>query len=87
MNSKNKKVLKEIFEEPTKSDIKWVDIENLVKNLGGVIIQARGSRTVFKIGEATNVFHRPHPKPDTNKLTVKDIRDFLERAGITPEKD
>jgi len=87
LNNKNKKILNSIFENPVRADIAWTDIEKLVKSLGGKVIQARGSRTAFEINGFINVFHRPHPKPDTNKLTVRDIRDFLERAGVTPDQE
>ena len=61
------------------------DIEKLIESVGGQISQGNGSRVRFKIGEAKATFHRPHPSPDTNKLTVKDIRDFLIVAGVKLE--
>jgi hypothetical protein len=32
------------------------------------------------------VFHRPHPRPEIRRKTIADIKDFLERAGVTPDK-
>jgi hypothetical protein len=30
------------------------------------------------------VFHRPHPRKETNKGAVKSVRSFLESAGVKP---
>ncbi len=85
MNNKNKRTYDSIFTDPVPSDINWKDIEKLIESIGSQISQGNGSRVRFKIGEAKATFHRPHPSPDTNKLTVKDIRDFLIVAGVKLE--
>ncbi len=87
MNNKQKQILKSIYTDPIPSDIKWNDIEKLIESVGGEIFQGKGSRIRFKIGENKAVFHSPHPSPDTNKLTVKDIRVFLETSGVKPESE
>lgn len=28
------------------------------------------------------LFHQPHPRPETDRNTVRDLAEFLERAGI-----
>lgn len=86
MNSKNKKTLKAIFEEPIRSDIRWNDIEKLVKDLGGNIKQGRGSRVMFELSGKIGRFHQPHPHSEIKRYVVKDLRDFLEKAGISPEE-
>jgi hypothetical protein len=85
VNNKNKQTLNAIYTVPTRTDIRWEDIESLIKSLNGLVQKGNGSRVRFKIGNIRATFHRPHPEPQTNKLTVKDIKDFLEAAGITPE--
>ena len=30
------------------------------------------------------VFHRPHPRKETDKGAVKSVRKFLENAGVRP---
>jgi hypothetical protein len=32
----------------------------------------------------TAVFHRPHPRPETNKGAVDAVRQFLIHAGVKP---
>jgi len=86
LNNKNRKTLKAIFEEPIRSNIRWNDIENLVKDLGGNIKQGRGSRVMFELNEKIGRFHQPHPQPEIKKYVVKDLRDFLKAAGILPEE-
>ena len=42
-----------------------------------------GSRVHLVKGTETIVVHRPHPRPETNRETVRDIAGFLERIGGT----
>lgn len=82
MNNKQKKTLKLIFSIPTPANIKWSDIESLFSSLGAIIEEGNGSRVRIKYKNIRAVFHRPHPSPDTDKATVKDIKKLLENAGI-----
>lgn len=82
LNKKRQKTLDEIFEDPVRSDIDWEDIKRLIKALGGDMSEGRGSRIRCQLNKAKAVFHRPHPKPETNKGTVKSVRKFLINGGI-----
>ena len=84
MNSKNKTTLNAIFSQPTRSNIRWSDIESLLLTLGAEATEGKGSRVRFKLNDCRAVFHRPHPEPDVDKGAVKSIRRFLENAGIEP---
>ncbi|WP_084489743.1 type II toxin-antitoxin system HicA family toxin [Desulfotignum balticum] len=84
MKTKHKKTLEQIFSRPVSGNIKWYDIESLFKGLGATIKEREGSRIgVILFGEI-QVFHRPHPSPDTDKGAVSSIRKWLERNGVTP---
>lgn len=84
MKNKHKKTLEQIFSRPVRGNIKWADIESLFKGLGATIKEREGSRIgVILFGEI-QVFHRPHPSPDTDKGAVSSIRKWLERNGVTP---
>jgi ABC-type phosphate transport system ATPase subunit len=49
LNSKQKKILDDIFKEPIKSDVLWKDIENILEALGAEISEGNGSRIrIFK---------------------------------------
>ena len=82
MNKKNKTTLAAIFENPVRSDILWKDIENLLYALGAEISEGRGSRVRIVLESVRAVFHRPHPRKETDKGSVKSMRRFLISAGV-----
>ncbi|MCE7963588.1 MAG: type II toxin-antitoxin system HicA family toxin [Acidobacteria bacterium ACB1] len=85
MRSKDRKTLEAIFRRPASANIKWAEIESLFKSLGAEISEAEGSRVrVFLFGEI-RVFHRPHPRPTTNKGAVESIRKWL-NEHLNPEE-
>ena len=84
MNSKHQRTLELIFTKPVPSDIRWTDIESLFLAVGAERSEGRGSRVRFVLNEVEAVFHRPHPKPVTNKGAVVSAREFLTMAGINP---
>jgi hypothetical protein len=84
MNSAHRKVLAAIFARPTRSDIRWRDIEGLVAALGGEVTERAGSRVAMDLNGVTAVFHRPHPAPTTKKGAVDAVRQFLTNAGVRP---
>ena len=84
MNAKHRRTLEAIFARPVPSDIRWSDIESLLDALGAERSEGRGSRVRFLLNGAEAVFHRPHPRPETNKGAVASVREFLKLAGIEP---
>jgi hypothetical protein len=84
MKRKHQKTLALIFARPISANIKWHDIEALFIELGAEITEREGSRVeVFLFGEI-RIFHRPHPRPDTDKGAVASIRKWLETNEVTP---
>jgi hypothetical protein len=84
MKSKHHKTLQAIFEDPVRANILWSDIENLLKALGAEISEGRGSRVRIVLNNVRAVFHRPHPRKETDKGAVKSMRRFLIEAGVEP---
>jgi hypothetical protein len=84
MNSAHRKMLAAIFARPTRSDIRWRDIEGLVVALGGEVMERAGSRVAMSLNGVVAVFHRPHPAPTTKKGAVDAVRQFLSNAEIRP---
>lgn len=84
MNSKQRKTLAAIFQEPVSASISWSAIEGLLLALGAEKSEGRGSRIRFALNGVRAVFHRPHPAPTTDKGAVRSVRRFLEEAGIKP---
>lgn len=85
MNNKQRQTLKEIFDSPIRSNIKWTSIESLFEALGAEVSQGRGSRVRVSLNGVKAVFHEPHPEKETDKGAVKSVREFLENANIQPE--
>lgn len=84
MKKKQLRVLELIFSRPVSGTIKWNDIESLLKALGADISEREGSRVGVKLFGEVQVFHRPHPSPDTDKGAVSSVRKWLEKNGVTP---
>jgi len=84
VDSKHQKTLEAIFEKPERSNILWRDIEALFIALGAEITDGNGSRRRVILKGVRAVFHRPHPRKETDKGAVKSVRRFLEAAGVKP---
>lgn len=84
MDSRHRKTLAAIFETPERANINWREIEALFNALGAEISEGRGSRVRVALNGVRAVFHRPHPRKEANKATVKSVRRFLETAGVKP---
>ncbi|NKI73466.1 type II toxin-antitoxin system HicA family toxin [Dickeya sp. CFBP 2040] len=84
LRKRQKSTLEQVFKSPVQSGIKWVDIESLIKALGGEVKEGRGSRCKFLLNGSIANFHRPHPSPDTDKGAVANLRDWLESIGVKP---
>jgi len=84
MNTKNKKTLEDKFRKPALSSIQWKDIEALLSSIGAEISEGEGSRIRIKLNNVRAVFHRPHPKKETDTGAVASMKRLLENAGIKP---
>lgn len=84
MDKKHRRTLEAIFENPERANIAWRDVEALFMALGAEITEGSGSRVRVALKDVRAVFHRPHPRKETNKGAVKSIRRFLEAAGVKP---
>ena len=71
LSSKHKRTLKAIFDDPVRSDITWTRIESMLVGLDAEISEGRGSRIRVALNGIRMVFHRPHPKKETDKGAVK----------------
>ncbi len=82
MNSKNRKTLELIFNNPVSGNIEWRKIEALFLSLGAVRTERAGSAVSFVLNDIRADSHRPHPDKVALRYRVKDARKFLEQAGI-----
>jgi len=85
MHKKHRRTVEAIFTNPVPQDIRFSEIISLIAALGGVVDAGReGSRVAFQLNGVKAVFQKPHPRPETNRNTVRDVRAFLIRAGVKP---
>ena len=87
MNSRHRRILGRIFAEPTPADLRWRDIEGVLRAAGAEISEGAGSRVRIALGGVRAVFHRPHLGPEARRGLVRAVRDFLAAAGVMPEKE
>jgi HicA toxin of bacterial toxin-antitoxin, len=80
MYSKHQRLWDAIFTDPVRADVRWSDIESLLRALGAEISEGRGSRVRVRLADNEAVFHRPHPKPHTDKGAPKSVRRFLSQG-------
>jgi hypothetical protein len=85
MSTKHRRTIKAIFKVPVPSGVKGNDIESLFVYLGGELSEDRSSRIRVDLNGVKAVFHRPHPKPDTDEGALVSVRRSLENVGIDDE--
>ena len=83
MNKRHQRTLNAIFAQPISGNIKWRDVEALLKNLGAVLRERAGSRVSVSLKGRVAYFHRPHPSPSMDKGAVRDLRKFLKSVEVT----
>ena len=86
LGSKHRKTLRAVFEDPVRSDVAWADVKKLFGALGAEVSEGRGSRVRVYLNGVRAVFHRPHPRKETDKGALKSVRRFLAEAGVEPEE-
>ena len=86
MSKKHERTLEAIFKMPVQSNVIWKDCEKMLEAFGAEITEGEGSRIRVLFNGRKAVFHRPHPKKETDKGALVSLRRFLENAGIAPKK-
>ena len=84
MKRKHRKILEQIFLRPVSGNIKWKNIEALFIALGAELTEREGSRIEVFLFNEVRIFHRPHPRPDTDKGAVSSIREWLKNNEVEP---
>ena len=84
MNSKHRKTLSVVFENPVNGTLDWSRIEALLVAVGCQVVEGSGSSVMFEKDGVRVYFHRPHPGNEALRYRVKATREFLEQIGIAP---
>ena len=73
MKRQHQRTLERIFSHPVSANIKWQDIEALFNFLGAELIEREGSRVEVFLFNEVRVYHRPHPRPDTDEGAIASV--------------
>ena len=74
-------MLERMRARPTLADIRWVEIAALLGVLGVEVVERTGSRVLLRKDDHRIVVHRPHPRPEARRDTVRNIVDFVSWIG------
>ena len=84
MRSKHRKTLAKVFAMPTPVDIRWDEIDAMLRAAAVEVVERSGSRVGLVKGGERIIVHRPHPRPVAGQATVRDIAAFLRAIGVEP---
>ncbi len=84
LGARHRRTLVAIYDVPVRADVGWKRVEALLKALDAEVTEGRGSRVRVYLGGVRAVFHRPHPRKEMDKGSVRSMREFLTRAGVAP---
>ena len=84
LSRRHRRTLERLFTHPAPANIRWRDVEALVRALGGEVLQREGSRVAFVLNDVVAVMHTPHPGHEATRPMVRSVRRFLTNAGIAP---
>ena len=83
MSHKHLHLLQTIYHDPISANIHWREIESLFGHLGGSVEPAHGARFRVVLNRVEAFLHQPHNGSTCAKQEIKQIREFLARAGVT----
>lgn len=84
MNSKHRKTLEAIFDDPINGSLSWTRIESLLVALDCRVVEGSGSSVMFEKEGKRAYFHRPHPQQEALRYRIKAVREFLAKLEVTP---
>lgn len=82
--SRHLNLLRAIFQEPVSANIHWREVESLLHHLGATIEPTHGARFRVVLNEVEVILHHPHHGSECSKTDIKQLRDYLVHAGISP---
>ena len=82
MNAKHRRTYALLHARPGVRSLAFRDVEALLRALGCSVCEGEGSRVNFRLGEYRLDAHRPHPGKEIKPYQIRDVREFLEKAGV-----
>ncbi|NBA81993.1 addiction module toxin, HicA family [Pseudomonas putida] len=84
MNNHQQATLEALLKRPVPRTLERARVESLLVSLGARVVDGRGSRVRFELNGAVATFHRPHPDRHAKPYQLRDARQFIEQAGVSP---
>ena len=84
MSHKHQTLLRTIFQDPLPVNIHWRELESLLKHLGATLEPSHGARFKVSLNQTIDFLHHPHHSNDCSRDLIKQVREFLAHAGVSP---
>ncbi|MDJ0740519.1 MAG: type II toxin-antitoxin system HicA family toxin [Gammaproteobacteria bacterium] len=84
MSHKHASLIRTIFKDPVSSNIHWREIESLLHHLGASVEPIHGARFRVLLNNVEGVLHHPHHSNVCTKQDIKNLRQYLASARVTP---
>ena len=84
MSHKHHTLLCTIFQDPLPTNIHWRELESLLNHLGATVEPSHGARFKVTLNNASDFLHHPHHSSDCSRELIKQVREFLAHAGVSP---
>jgi hypothetical protein len=86
MSHKHETLLRTIFHEPVSANIHWREVESLLHHLGASVEPLQGARIKVKLNGVEGILHHPHHSNTLSKDGVRQLRDYLSGARMSPSQ-
>ena len=84
MSHKHANLLRSLFHDPISGNIHWREVDSLLHHVGARMEPLTGARFRATLNGVDGVLHRPHHNDTLDRAGVKQVREFLARARMTP---
>lgn len=84
MSHKYEHLLHSIFQDPINCNLHWREIESLLHHLGASVEPVHGARFRVVLNGVEGFLHHPHHSNVLPRHDVKNLRQFLASARVTP---
>jgi len=84
MSHKHEHLIHSIFQDPISGNIHWREIESLLHHLGAEVEPLQGARIRVVLNGVEGILHHPHHSNVLLRQDVKNLRQYLASAKVTP---
>jgi hypothetical protein len=84
MSHKHTNLLRAIFQDPVSANVHWREVESLLRHLGVNVEPAHGARFRMLYNGIEGFVHMPHHGSSCTKQDIRQLREYLAHAGLTP---